>query len=61
MSTGQDYKILEELRRKMMDSNMDYIEEHRLEVLQSKVESHKKYGVQMLIIVQVGGEDEERI
>ena len=41
----------------MMDSQMEYIEEHKLRVVQSKVEEHKGYGYQVVIIIQPGDKE----
>jgi len=54
MSTNEDYRTLEELKRLMVDTNIEFIEEHCLQIVQSKVETHKSHGLQMVIIIKVG-------
>jgi len=54
MSTNEDYRTLEELKRLMVDPNIEFIEAHGLQIVQSKVEMHKSHGLQMVIIIKVG-------
>ena len=46
------YQILEEIRRDMMDVARERIQEHGLKVVSSEVGIHRKYGTQLVIIIQ---------
>ena len=52
MNDTEVYKILEQLRRELMDAALPHIEKHDLRVISSKVEVDARRGAQMMIIIQ---------
>lgn len=56
MSTNDKYKQLESAKQEILDKNMPLLDKSGIKVVSCKIEEHKKYGLQCMIILQASDE-----